>query len=78
MLENWFLSTWGDKKDHQYYLSEFTALEKVDTEDVENFSKRFNKFYNKLPLNIKPLEAAAMVYYLGSFSNEFAIMLRER
>lgn len=29
-------------------------------------------------MNIKPLEAAATVYYSGSFPDEFAIMLRER
>ena len=78
MLENWFMAVWGEKKDYQYYLSEFAALRKTDTENVESFSKRFNKFYNKLPVNIKPLEQAAMVYYSGSFPNEFAIMLRER
>ncbi len=78
MLENWFNIAWGEKKDYQYYLSEFAALRKIDTENVENFSKRFNKFYNKLPVNIKPLEQAAMVYYSGSFLNEFSIMLRER
>ncbi len=40
-------------------------------------SKIFNKFYNKLPLNIKPVEATAMVYYLGSFANDFSIMFRQ-
>jgi len=78
VLENWFHIAWGEKKDYQYYLSEFATLKKVETENVESFSKRFNKAYNKLPLNIKPLEAAAMVYYSGSFPDEFAIMLRER
>ena len=77
-LESWFYIAWGEKKDYQYYLSEFAALKKTDTENVESFSKRFNKAYSKVPVNIKPLEAAAMVYYLGSFPNEFAIMLRER
>ena len=77
-LESWFHTAWGEKKDYQYYLSEFSALKKLETENVECFSRKFNKAYNKLPPNIKPLKAAAMVYYLRSFPNEFAIMLRER
>ena len=77
-LESWFHIAWGEKKDYQYYLSEFSALKKLETENVECFSRKFNKAYNKLPPNIKPLEAAAMDYYSGSFPNEFAIMLRER
>ena len=58
MLENWFHRAWGEKKDYQYYLFEFSSLKKVDTENVENLSKCFNKLYNILLLNIKPLEAA--------------------
>ncbi len=46
--------------------------------NVEFFSKRFNKFYNKLPLNIKPLEVAIMVYYVGSFLNEFSYVEGEK
>ena len=77
-LENWFHIAWGEKKDYQYYLSEFTALRKLETENVESFSKKFNKAYNRLPFNIKQLEDAAMVYYSAAFPNEFGIMLRER
>ncbi len=51
---------------------------RADTENVNQFSMRFNTAYNKLPFNIKPLEDAAMVYYSGAFPNEFGIMLRER
>ena len=77
-LESWFHIAWGEKKYYQYFLSKFSALKKTETENIESFSRKFNKAYNKLPVNIKPLEAAAMVYYSGAFPNEFSIMLRER
>ena len=73
MLENWFNIAWGEKKDYQYYLLEFAALKKIDIENVENIFKRFNKFYNKLPLNIKPLEAAQWYTIQGHSRMSFSL-----
>ncbi len=44
----------------------------MDIENVEKISKRFNRFYKKIPLNIKPLDAKAIVYYSKPFPNEFS------
>jgi len=46
-LDNVFLRQWGDRKDYMYYMTEFGSLRKMQGESVSDFSKRFNKMYNK-------------------------------
>jgi hypothetical protein len=53
-LDSVFLRQWGDRKDFMYYMTEFGSLKKIEGESVSNFSKRFNKMYNKIPAEIKP------------------------
>jgi hypothetical protein len=53
-LDNVFLRQWGDRKDYIYYMTEFGSLKKQEGESVSDFSKRFNKMYNKIPTEIKP------------------------
>jgi uncharacterized small protein (DUF1192 family) len=77
-LDNVFLRQWGDKKDYMYYMTEFGALKKMDGESVSDFSKRFNKMYNKIPVEIKPSEASAQISYAGAFEPDFCLLLRER
>jgi uncharacterized small protein (DUF1192 family) len=77
-LDNVFLRQWGDKKDYMYYMTEFGALKKMEGESVSDFSKRFNKMYNKIPAEIKPSEASAQISYAGAFDPDFCLLLRER
>jgi hypothetical protein len=37
-LENVFLRQWGERKDHLYYLTEFRALRKKNSETVLEFT----------------------------------------
>jgi hypothetical protein len=53
-LDNAFLRQWGDKKDFMYYMTEFGSLKRKEGESIFDFSKRFNKMYNKIPTEIKP------------------------
>ena len=53
-LDDVFLRQWGDKKDFMYYTTEFGSLKRKEGESVYEFSKRFNKMYNKIPAEIKP------------------------
>jgi hypothetical protein len=53
-LDDIFLRQWGDKKDFMYYITEFGSLKRKEGESVSDFSKRFNKMYNKIPAEIKP------------------------
>jgi uncharacterized small protein (DUF1192 family) len=77
-LDNVFLRQWGDRKDYIYYMTEFGSLKKMDGESVSDFSKRFNKMYNKIPAEIKPLEASAQISYASAFDPDFYLVLRER
>jgi hypothetical protein len=53
-LDDAFLRQWGDKKDFLYYITEFGSLKRKEGESISDFSKRFNKMYNKIPTEIKP------------------------
>jgi uncharacterized small protein (DUF1192 family) len=50
----------------------------MEGESVSDFSKRFNKMYNKIPAEIKPSEASAQISYAGAFDPDFCLLLRER
>jgi hypothetical protein len=77
-LDNVFLRKWGDRKDYIYYMTEFGSLKKQEGESVSDFSKRFNKMYNKIPAEIKPSEASAQISYASAFDPDFCLVLRER
>jgi hypothetical protein len=77
-LDDSFLRHWGDKKDFLYYITEFGSLKREEGESVSDFSKRFNKMYNKIPTEIKPTETSAKITYASAFDPEFCLLLRER
>jgi hypothetical protein len=54
-----------------YYMTEFESLKKMGGESISNFSKRFNKMYNKIPAEIKPTEAFAKISYSSEFDPDF-------
>jgi hypothetical protein len=65
-------------KDHIYYLTEFGALRKKNSESVLEFTQRFNKLYNKIPAEVKPSQPTAKVTFVGAFDPDLALLLRER
>jgi hypothetical protein len=77
-LDSSFLRQWGDRNDFMYYMTEFGSLKKMDGESISDFSKRFNKMYNKIPAEIKPSEASAKISYASVFGPNFCLLLRER
>jgi hypothetical protein len=77
-LDNAFLRQWGDKKDFMYYMTKFGSLKRKEGESVSDFSKRFNKMYNKIPAEIKPSEAFEKITYSSAFDPDFYLLLRER
>jgi len=77
-MDRAFLRQWGDRKDFMYYMIEFGSLKKMDGESVSEFSKRFNKMYNKIPAEIKPSEASAKISYASAFGPDFCLLLKER
>jgi len=77
-LDNAFLRKWGDKKDFMYYMTVFGSLKRKEGESIPDFSKRFNKMYNRIPAEIKPFEASTMITYSSAFDPDFCLLLRER
>jgi hypothetical protein len=61
-----------------YYMTEFGSLNRKEGESVSNFSKIFNKMYNKIPVEIKPSESSAKITYASTFDLDFCLLLRER
>jgi hypothetical protein len=51
----------GGKKDFMYYIIDFGSLNIKEGESISDFSKRFNKMYNKIPAEIKPTYAFAKI-----------------
>jgi hypothetical protein len=78
VLDDVFLRQWGDKKDFMYYITEFRSLKRKEGESVSDFSKRFNKMYNKILAEIKPTKSSAKITYASSFDPDFCLLLRER
>jgi hypothetical protein len=42
------------------------------------FIQRFNKLYNKIPVEVKPSQPATKVTFAGAFEPNFSLLLRER
>lgn len=47
------------------------------SKNVEEFTKQFSKFYNKIPSEIKPTPIVVMVNYVTIFELEISIMLKQ-
>jgi hypothetical protein len=77
-LDDAFLRQWGHKKNFMYYIIEFWSLKRKEGESVSDFSKRFNKMYNKIPTEIKPSKASAKITYASAFDLDLCLLLRER
>ena len=55
-LDDIFLKHWGERRDHLYYITEFSNLKRENGESISNFRKRFNKIFSKIPTEIKHIE----------------------
>jgi hypothetical protein len=77
-LDDVLLRQWGDKKDFMYYITEFRSLKRKEGEYVSDFSKRFNKMYNKILAEIKPTKDSAKITYSSDFDPDLCLLLRER
>ena len=77
-LDDIFLKHCGERRDHIYYITEFSNLKKENGESVSNFTNRFNNMYNKIPAEIKPTDTSARITYANAFDSNFHLLLRER
>ena len=77
-LDDIFIRKWGEKKDDLYYITEFNNLKIKNGESISDFSQRFNKMYQNIPVDIKPTERLAKIMYANPFDAKFCLLLRER
>ena len=77
-LDSVSLRQWGDRNNFMYYMTDFGSLKKKEGESVSDFSKRFNKMYNKIPAEINPSEDSAKITYASDFDPDLCLLLRER
>jgi len=59
-------------------MTDFGSLKRKEGESVSEFSKRFNKMYNRILAEIKPSEASANITYSSAFDPDFCLLLREK
>ena len=66
-LDEVFLKHWGERRDLLYYITEFGNIRRENGESVSDFTKRFNKMFGKIPVEIKPTDASTKITYSSSF-----------
>jgi hypothetical protein len=72
------LARWGDKKNPLQLLTQYNNIKISPEEIVQEFSARFMKVYNSIPMEVKPPPGAAQLRYVDSFDSDFSLLLRER
>ena len=77
-LDDAFLKHCGDNKDLLYHHTKFGNLKRENGELLSNFNRRFNRMYNKIPIEVKPTTTSAKLTYASAFDSNFCLLLRER
>ena len=66
----------GRPEDYFYYIIEFGSLKRKEGESLIDFTKRFNKVYQKIPVEVKPPETTALISFANAFDAKFSLWLR--
>jgi hypothetical protein len=72
------LKWWGENKSLDQYWDDFNALRRGEEETLIIFNKRFYYVYHNMPVEIRPTEMDAMVYYVLDQHLDLVLHLRER
>jgi hypothetical protein len=75
---NEFRKRWGDKKEHRFQLVALTTSQKKENETVVEFNTKFNNLVKSLHRDIKPSDAAILIYYIEAFEGEMRYALRDK
>ena len=70
-LDDIFLKHWRERRYHLYYITEFSNLRRENGESISNFTKRFNKIFSKILVEIKPTDTSTKITYANAFDYEF-------
>jgi hypothetical protein len=77
-FSNVFVKYWGEYKSLDSYLADFYALKREQGEALSVFNRRVYNIYYDMPLEIRPRETVAMIYYVMSLHSQLALLLLER
>jgi hypothetical protein len=73
-----FRKRWGDQKEHRFQLAALTTIQKKENETVVEFNTKFNGLVKGLHRDIKPSDAAILIYYIDAFEGEMRYALRDK
>jgi hypothetical protein len=73
-----FRKRWGDHKEHRFQLAALTTIQKKENETVVEFNTKFNNLVKSLHRDIKPPDAAILIYYIEAFEGEMRYALRDK
>jgi hypothetical protein len=77
-FSNVFLKYWGKYKSLDSYLADFYALKREQDEALPVFNRRFYRAYRDMPLEVRPTETTAMIYYVMGLHSDLVLLLLER
>ena len=73
-----FLKPGGENKSLDLYLTDFYSLKREEDKTLHIFNQIFDNTYHDMPLEIRPIETAAMIYYVMGLHSKLALLLLER
>jgi hypothetical protein len=73
-----FKERWGDQKENRFLLASLSSSQKKENETMDEFNKRFTDLVKSLPTDIKPSNAAILIYYMEVFQGEMRYALRDK
>jgi ribonuclease HI len=73
-----FRKRWGDEKEHRFQLGALTTSQKKENETVPEFNIKFNNVVKSLHQDVKPPDAAILIYYIEAFEGEMRYALRDK
>jgi hypothetical protein len=73
-----FRKRWGDQKEHRFQLDALTTSHKKENETVSEFNDKFNYVVKNLHKDVKPPDAAILIYYIEAFEGEMRYALRDK
>ena len=77
-FSNVFMKYWGNNKSTDSYLVDFYDLKREHNETLLVFNRRFCSIYHGMPLEIRPTEIVAMIYYVMGLHSKLSLLLLER
>ena len=77
-LYHTFSRCWGENRSFDQYLTDFCTLKRGKEEVLVVFNRRLYSVYHSMPLDIRPTEIAAMVYYVMAQHSDLVFFLLER